>query len=132
MHLELQGGFSVFTGETGAGKSILIGAIGLLLGERASSEMIRTGLDEAEVSGVFELVSPTKPLCDLLEQLNVDYSESQLIIRRKITRNDRNRIHVNQIPLPLASLKKIGDLLIDFHGQHEHQSLLNEKSSFTY
>lgn len=128
LHLEFDSGFSVFTGETGAGKSILIGAIGLLLGERASTDLIRNGFDEAEVSGVFELNSPTKPLADLLEQLNIEYDEGQLIIRRKITRNDRNRIHVNQIPIPLNALKKIGDLLIDFHGQHEHQSLLNEEN----
>jgi DNA repair protein RecN (Recombination protein N) len=62
LHLELNSGFTVFTGETGAGKSILIGAIGLLLGERASTDLIRNGFDEAEVSGVFELNSPTKPL----------------------------------------------------------------------
>ncbi len=128
LHLELKSGFSVFTGETGAGKSILIGAIGLLLGERASTDLIRNGFDEAEVSGVFELNSPTKPLTDLLGQLNIDYEERELIIRRKITRNDRNRTHINQIPVPLNALKKIGDLLIDFHGQHEHQSLFNEEN----
>lgn len=128
LHLELKSGFSVFTGETGAGKSILIGAIGLLLGERASTDLIRNGFDEAEVSGVFELNSPTKPLTDLLGQLNIDYDEKELIIRRKITRNDRNRIHINQIPVPLNTLKKIGDLLIDFHGQHQHQSLFNEEN----
>lgn len=128
LHLELKSGFSVFTGETGAGKSILIGAIGLLLGERASTDLIRNGFDEAEVSGVFELNSPTKPLADLLGQLNIDYEERELIIRRKITRNDRNRTHINQIPVPLNALKKIGDLLIDFHGQHEHQSLFNEEN----
>ena len=128
LHLELNSGFSVFTGETGAGKSILIGAIGLLLGERASTDLIRNGFDEAEVSGVFELNSPTKPLTDLLGELNIDYGEKELIIRRKITRNERNRVHINQIPVPLSALKKIGDLLIDFHGQHEHQSLLNEEN----
>ena len=128
LHLELNSGFSVFTGETGAGKSILIGAIGLLLGERASTDLIRNGFDEAEVSGVFELNSPTKPLTDLLGELNIEYDEKELIIRRKITRNDRNRVHINQIPVPLSALKKIGDLLIDFHGQHEHQSLLNEEN----
>ena len=128
LHLELNSGFSVFTGETGAGKSILIGAIGLLLGERASTDLIRNGFDEAEVSGVFELNSPTKPLTDLLGELNIDYGEKELIIRRKITINELNRVHINQIPVPLSALKKIGDLLIDFHGQHEHQSLLNEEN----
>lgn len=128
LHLEFTSGFSVFTGETGAGKSILIGAIGLLLGERASAELIRNGFEEAEVSGVFEINTPAKPLINLLESLNIEPDDGQLIIRRKLTRNDRNRIHVNQIPIPLSSLKKIGDLLVDFHGQHEHQSLLNEEN----
>lgn len=128
LQIELSTGFSVFTGETGAGKSILIGAIGLLLGERASADLIRNGFDEAEVSGVFEIDSPGKPLSGLLQTLNIEPDEGQLIIRRKITRNDRNRIHVNQIPLPLSTLKKLGDLLIDFHGQHDHQSLLNEEN----
>lgn len=126
--LEFNSGFSVFTGETGAGKSILIGAIGLLLGERASTDLIRSGFEEAEVSGVFEITRISKPLADLLEEFGIEPEENQLIIRRKITRNDRNRIHVNQIPLPLGSLKKLGDFLIDFHGQHDHQSLLSEEN----
>ncbi|HEX2958228.1 MAG TPA: AAA family ATPase [Chitinispirillaceae bacterium] len=128
LQLELATGFSIFTGETGAGKSILIGAIGLLLGERASADLIRNGFEEAEVSGVFEIGSNKEHLSDFLQTLNIEPDDGQLIIRRKITRNDRNRIHVNQIPLPLSTLKKLGDLLIDFHGQHEHQSLLNEEN----
>jgi DNA repair protein RecN (Recombination protein N) len=126
--VEFDKGFSVFTGETGAGKSILIGAIGLLLGERASTEMVRSGADEAEVNGVFELGAPHKAFADLLEELTITPDNGTLIIRRKIAKNDRNRILVNQVPLPLSSLKRLGDLLIDFHGQHEHQSLLNEET----
>lgn len=126
LSLEFDRGFSIFTGETGAGKSILIGAIGLLLGERASSEMIRSGFDEAEVSGVFEIEKIKRPLQNLLDELTIAPEDGQLIIRRKITKNDRNRILVNQVPIPLSSLKMIGNFLIDFHGQHEHQSLLNE------
>lgn len=128
LSLEFEKGFSVFTGETGAGKSILVGAIGLLLGERASSEMIRSGFPEAEVSGIFELTEISKPLSSLLEDLSIDPEDNQLVIRRKISRNGPNRILVNQTPLPLSSLKKLGELIIDFHGQHEHQSLLNENT----
>ena len=128
LELEFNKGFTVFTGETGAGKSILIGAIGLLLGERASSELIRSGNEEAEVSGIFEIGVISRPLAALLDELTIEPEEGQLIIRRKIARNDRNRIHVNGITVPLSSLKKLGDLLIDFHGQHEHQSLLNENA----
>jgi DNA repair protein RecN (Recombination protein N) len=126
LSLEFDGGFSVFTGETGAGKSILVGAISLLLGERASIEQVRSGAEEAEISGVFEL-RPLRPgLKALLDDLDIDASDKQLIIRRKVSRSDRNRITVNQTPVPLASLKRIGDLLVDLHGQHEHQSLLSE------
>lgn len=128
LSLEFEKGFSVFTGETGAGKSILVGAIGLLLGERASAEMIRSGFPEAEVSGIFELNEISRPLSMLLEELTIEPEENQLVVRRKISRNGPNRIFVNQTPLPLSSLKKLGELVIDFHGQHEHQSLLNESN----
>lgn len=127
LSLEFEQGFTIFTGETGAGKSILIGAIGLLLGERASGDMIRKGFDEAEVSGVFELNTIKTSLEMLLDDLNISVEDKQLIIRRKISRTDRNRILINQVPVPLSSLKQIGNFLIDFHGQHEHQSLLNEE-----
>jgi DNA repair protein RecN (Recombination protein N) len=128
LSLEFDRGFSIFTGETGAGKSILVGAISLLLGERASIDQIRSGAEEAEVSGVFEL-RPLRPgLKALLADLDIDVSDRQLIIRRKVSRSDRNRILVNQTPLPLSSLKQIGDLLVDLHGQHEHQSLLSEET----
>ncbi len=127
LSLEFEQGFTIFTGETGAGKSILIGAIGLLLGERASGDMIRKGFDEAEVSGVFELSNIKRGLAMLFDDLNISIEDKQLIIRRKISRTDRNRILINQVPVPLSTLKQIGNFLIDFHGQHEHQSLLNEE-----
>jgi DNA repair protein RecN (Recombination protein N) len=127
--IRFEDGFSVFTGETGAGKSILVGAIGLLLGERASSELIRGGAEEAEVSGVFELKTPKKNLSALLLENNVPLDDGMLILRRIISSNNKNRIYVNQIPLPLSALKKIGDALVDFHGQHEHQSLLNPETA---
>jgi len=126
--LEFGGGFTVFTGETGAGKSILIGAIGLLLGERASSEMIRSGCDDAEVSGCLEIEKLKPKLRDFLKEAGIDADDGSLIIRRNISKAGKNRIHVNQVPLPLSSLKTLGDLLIDLHGQHQHQSLLNENT----
>ena len=107
--LEFDKGFSVFTGETGAGKSILIGAISLLLGERASTEAIRSGADEAEVSGVFDVREMRPSLRSLLDELSIEPIDNTLIIRRRISRSDRNKILVNQVPLPLAALKKIGD-----------------------
>jgi DNA repair protein RecN (Recombination protein N) len=128
LSLEFEGGFTVFTGETGAGKSILIGAISLLLGERASLEQIRSGADEAEVSGVFEVREMRPSLKAILDELELKVSDGTLIVRRKITRGDRSKILVNQVPLPLAALKKLGDALVDLHGQHEHQSLLAEET----
>lgn len=127
--LEFDKGFSIFTGETGAGKSILVGAISLLLGERASLEAIRSGAEEAEVSGVFDVHDMRPALRALLDELALSpTADETLIIRRKIARSDRNKILVNQVPLPLASLKKLGDSLVDLHGQHEHQSLLSEET----
>ncbi|MGB7566453.1 MAG: DNA repair protein RecN [Chitinivibrionales bacterium] len=127
--IEFGDGFSVFTGETGAGKSILVGAIGLLLGERASAEMVRGGSEEAEVCGVFELKGLKRPLTELLAENGVPVDDGSLILRRIIARNNRNRIFINQVPLPLSVLKKVGDALVDFHGQHEHQSLLNPETA---
>ncbi|MBD3322403.1 MAG: AAA family ATPase, partial [Chitinivibrionales bacterium] len=122
--IEFESGFSIFTGETGAGKSILIGAIGLLLGDRASTESVRAGAEEAEICGVFDLPGAAGPLADLLHESTIAVPENELIIRRKISVHGKNRIYMNQVPVPLALLKIIGNLLIDFHSQHEHQSLL--------
>lgn len=84
LSLDLESGFSVFTGETGAGKSILIGAIGLLLGERASAEMIRSGYEEAWISGIFDVEEIKTPLAKLLKDQSIEPEDGQLIIRRKI------------------------------------------------
>ncbi len=129
LSIELDKGFTIFTGETGAGKSILIGAISLLLGERASTEAIRSGAEEAEVSGVFDLRDKRPALQALLHELSIEPADDTLIVRRRISRSsDRNKILVNQVPLPLTALKRLGDSLVDLHGQHEHQSLLYEET----
>jgi len=122
-------GFSVFTGETGAGKSILIGAIGLLLGERASSEQIRSGTEETEIHGIFELDTLQPALSQILSAGDIPCEDNTLIVRRIISKSGRNRVHINQIPVPLATLKAVGNHLIDFHGQHEHQSLLRPETA---
>jgi DNA repair protein RecN (Recombination protein N) len=127
--VEFESGFSVFTGETGAGKSILIGAIGLLLGERASAEHIRSGSEEAEVSGVFELHPMQKQLSDLFADNAIASEGGTCIVRRVIARSGKNRVFINQVPVPLSVLKTVGDQLIDFHGQHEHQSLLDPQNA---
>ena len=129
VHVDFSAGFSVFTGETGAGKSILVGAIGLLLGERASAEQVRSGSDEAEVSGVFELGAMRKPLADIFSQNSIAVEGGTCIVRRVISRSGKNRVYINQVPVPLSVLKTVGDNLVDFHGQHEHQSLLDPQNA---
>jgi len=127
--VEFESGFSAFTGETGAGKSILVGAIGLLLGERASLEHIRGGCDEAEVCGVFALQNVNKQLAQIFSDNSISADDGECIVRRVIAKSGKNRIFVNQVPVPLSILKSIGDLLIDFHGQHDHQSLLDPQNA---
>lgn len=122
-------GFSVFTGETGAGKSILLGAIGLLLGDRASSDSIRSGYDEAEINASFEMENISPALKEILQEASLDIADDMLIIRRTIQKSGRNRVFINQIPVPLTTLKQIGDHLIDLHGQHDHQLLLKSESA---
>lgn len=130
IQVHFRNGLSVFTGETGAGKSILVTAIGLLLGERASVELVRQGFAEALVTGVFELDSILPSLQPTLTECDIPVEEGTLIIRRTISRSGRNRIHANQVPIPLSSLRAIGDCLVDLHGQHEHQSLLHPETAF--
>ncbi|MGD8777460.1 MAG: DNA repair protein RecN [Ignavibacteria bacterium] len=117
-------GLNIITGETGAGKSILIGALGLLLGERASTETIRKGSKKSYVEGIFD-VSDNDKISVLLEKLEIDRGD-ELIIRREISVKGSNRCFLNDTPVTLNVIKEIGDLLIDLHGQHEHQSLLND------
>ncbi len=130
LRVTFRDGFTVFTGETGAGKSILIGAIGLLLGDRASSEMVRSGSEEAEVTGIFELSWVSERLSDLLDRADIALEDDQLIVRRVISLTGRNRVQLNSTPVPLSLLKEIGDRLVDFHSQHEHQSLLRPEAAY--
>jgi DNA repair protein RecN (Recombination protein N) len=121
--LEFSDGFAVLTGETGAGKSILVDAVDLLVGGRASADLIRSGADEAEVSGVF-VVAEDGPVAALLrEQDLLGSGETELILRRILSRSGRNRIHISGRPAPLGVLQTLRGLLVDIHGQHEHQSL---------
>ncbi len=131
IEIDLSQGFSVFTGETGAGKSVLMGAIGLLLGNRAASEHIRSGEKQAEVCGTFFFETVAKPIENLLRDNEIPFEERSLIIRRVINRSGRNRILINQVQVPLLTLKKLGNNLIDLHGQHDHQALLHEEAAFT-
>ncbi len=119
--IELSGGFNVFTGETGAGKSIIMDAIALVLGDRATGEVVRTGADEAVVEALFD-VSAMKGLADVLAEVGLD-SADDLIIKRVVARAGRNRIYINGSLATLVSLTEITRHLIDIYGQSEHQSL---------
>jgi len=123
LSIEFFPGMNVFTGETGAGKSMLIGAINLLLGERASTEHIRTGSKQAIIEAVFTVSSVYEELNKILEENGLTESE-ELIISRAISSNGRNICRVNGRIVSLGTLKELGNILVDLHGQHSHQSLL--------
>ena len=121
--LELSDGFTVLTGETGAGKSILVDAVDLLVGGRASADVIRTGAEEAEISGVFDVVGNVQIRRLLDEHDLLDPGEAGLILRRILSRAGRHRLHVNGRPAPLGLLQSLRGFLVDIHGQHDQQSL---------
>lgn len=119
-------GLNILTGETGAGKSILMGALSLILGDRAATDMIRTGADTATVEGLFERFPSERPV-RLPDDLGIVFEDGSLIIRREVTRDGRSRCAVNGNMVTVSSLKRLGEVLVDLHGQHDHQSLLNPR-----
>ncbi len=122
LELNFEPGLSVITGETGAGKSLLIGALGFLLGERGSAELVRTGASRAVVEGTFSnLPNDIRPL---LNEGGVE-PEEELILRRELAVDGGSRAFANNRGITAGFLRRLGDFLVDFHGQHEHQSLLN-------
>ncbi len=128
LRLEFAPGFNVLTGETGAGKSIIIDAVSLLLGGRASSELIRTGCEAAWVEGVFSLRPETRAVLEpTLQELGLLEDSEELILRREITRTGRNVARVNGRAVTLGVLQEVGRHLIDVHGQGEHLSLLQAR-----
>ena len=130
LRLSLSPGLNVLTGETGAGKSIIIDAMNLLLGERASSEMIRSGCSSGAVEGVFGLeVDASSELAAMLREqgLDDDLSEGTLIVRREISRSRRNICRINGRAVTLSALQALGRHLVDIHGQGDHLSLLQPR-----
>jgi len=122
VRVELHPGFCVWTGETGAGKSLLLGALGLLLGERGSADLIRTGAEELRVTGRFELSRPEQRAA--AEQLLQTGIEDDLILARRLARSGRSSALANDTPVAVATLRKLGEMLVDVHGQRESHSLL--------
>ena len=124
VEIEFGPGLNVITGETGAGKSILMGALYSILGGPASADLVRTGADRCQVEGVFEFADGD-PTIDRLDALDIQPEEGALILGREIRGSGRSRAFVNDLSVPLKRLRQIGGLLVDLHGQHEHQTLLD-------
>jgi DNA repair protein RecN (Recombination protein N) len=124
--VEFEKGLNIITGETGAGKSIIIDAMGLLLGERASAEVVRKGAPKSVVEGIFDVEKNTK-VKELLSTFSIE-PNSELIVRREVSAKGGSRCFLNDTPVPLTDLKSVGNLLVDLHGQHEHQSLLRSET----
>jgi DNA repair protein RecN (Recombination protein N) len=128
LSLTIESGFQVFTGETGAGKSILVDALTLLVGARASVDLVRSDAEEAVVEAAFALPTTTPIIERLRETGSLGPRETELIIRRVVSRSGRNRIYVNGNLTPLHVLQSLAGTLIDIHGQHEQQSLLSAQA----
>lgn len=121
--VRLGAGLNVLTGETGAGKSIIVGALSLLLGERASADVVRTGAERASVEGVFE-VAGRGDVLRLLDERGIEAEDGLLVLKREVAAEGRNRAWINGSPATATLLGELGRLLVDLHGQHEHQTLL--------
>lgn len=122
--LPLAAGFNVLSGETGAGKSIIVGALGFLLGERANSDLIRTGADKATVEGTFD-VSDRKEILAAVDERGIEVDDGTLVLKREISSAGRGRAWVNGTSVTATSLAELGKMLVNLHGQHEAQTLLD-------
>jgi DNA repair protein RecN (Recombination protein N) len=121
--LRLGPGLNVLTGETGAGKSIIVGALSLLLGERASADVVRSGADRAAIEGVFE-VGRRNAILRLLDERGIEVDSGVVVLKREVVAEGRSRAWINGTPATASLLGELGALLVDLHGQHEHQTLL--------
>src|SRR3989304_7357736 len=115
--VRFEGGFNVLTGETGAGKSIIVDALGLALGSRAQADLVRSGEKEAIIQGYFDVEG------DDIPDLGIDVSDG-LILRRSLSPGSKSKAYINDTMVSLQSLGEVGKSLVDIHGQHEHQSLM--------
>lgn len=120
-------GLTVLTGETGAGKSIIIDAVSLLAGGRGSQEFIRHGAKKAELGGLFQILNDNHPVYGKLEEAGIEAEEGTIILRRDLNDNGKSICRINGKLVPISVLREIGGSLIDIHGQHENQELMDEK-----
>jgi len=123
LEVEFAPGFNILTGETGAGKSIIVDSLSLLLGSKASTDLIRSGAQKGSVEGVFD-ISNNEYAQNKLNELNLNGDDKEIIIRRKLSLSGRSQAYINNQLVPIKELKAIGQKLVDIHGQHEHQELL--------
>src|SRR5215813_12446770 len=123
LELHFNSGFNLLSGETGAGKSIIVDALGLLAGSKASPEVVRTGETRAVVEAVFEADIKAD-----LDRLGLDSEGDEIIVRREISPDERNRVYINNQPSTVSALRALAPLLLDIHGQHEQQTLLDTSS----
>ncbi len=132
-HLEIDfpPGLNILTGSTGAGKSILIGALGLILGEKADLDLIRSGASQATVEASFEF-NRNSPLFEFLQKESLITQDNFLIVRREVSSKGGSKIFVNDKAVTLSTLKSLGDFLVDLHGQHQHQALLDNKKHIDF
>jgi len=132
LNIEFEEGLNVITGETGAGKSIIVEAINVILGSTVNSSLIKTSADYLEVEALFNLDSISDGQLKALQNFDDIISENQLIIRRQVHKKKKNKCWVNNHLIALATLQEIGNYLIDLHGQHSHQSLLDSESHIDF
>ena len=123
LELEFSAGMTAFTGETGAGKSIMIDALMLALGERADASVVRTGAEKCEIHACFD-IEPTASPSNWLQEHDIACEDNQIFLRRVIYAEGRSKSWINGIPFPLQKIKELSEMLVDIHGQHQHQTLL--------
>ena len=127
LHLDFDSGMTVLTGETGAGKSILIDALGLILGDRADTNIIRGGAEKTDITAIFS-VKNNAAVDKKLNRIEINSNGDELFIRRIIKKDGRSRAYINDTPVPIQTIRDIGECLIEIHGQHAHQTISQPKT----
>ncbi|MDR1318986.1 MAG: AAA family ATPase, partial [Treponema sp.] len=130
--LSFRSGFNVLTGETGAGKSIIVGSLSFLMGAKAEADVIRTGADEAGVSAVVSVRDDNSDALEWLKSRDIEREDGTVIIRRNVKTSGRGSIYIQNVPLTRADLADFMALLFDLHGQHNHESLLRKENHRRY